>query len=171
VIRDRDAIYGLDFRERVKHMGIEEVIIAPRSPWQNPFVERLVGSMRRECLDHVIVFNEAHLVRILTSCLAYYHEARTHFSLDRNAPSPRKVQPPSLGRIIAISQVGGLHHRYTRAASDGDTLCPRRSVTRENSALFLQKPPIRSPSRRRSGWRARHLPTHPGHPHRRNRAG
>jgi putative transposase len=116
LIRDRDAIYGRDFRERVKHMGIEEAIIAPRSPWQNPFVERLIGSIRRGCLDHVIVFNEDHLIRILTSYLAYYHESRTHLSLDRNAPIPRKVQPPSLGRIIAISQVGGLHHRYTRAA-------------------------------------------------------
>jgi putative transposase len=116
MIRDRDGIYGHDFRERVKHMGIEEVITAPRSPWQNPFAERVIGSIRRECLDHVIVFNEAHLRRILTDYFAYYHEARTHLSLDRNAPTPREIEPPCNGRVIAIPQVGGLHHRYTRAA-------------------------------------------------------
>jgi putative transposase len=116
VIRDRDGIYGHDFRERVKHMGIEEVITAPRSPWQNPFAERVIGSIRRECLDHVIVFSVAHLRRILRDYFAYYHESRTHLSLDRNAPLPREVEPPSCGRVIAIPQVGGLHHRYTRAA-------------------------------------------------------
>ena len=116
MIRDRDAIYGLDFRERVKHMGIEEVIIAYRSPWQSPYVERLIGSIRRECLDRMIVLNEAHLRRILANYFTYYHEARTHLSLDRNAPIPRKVEPPSRGPVIAIPQVGGLHHRYTRAA-------------------------------------------------------
>jgi hypothetical protein len=116
LIRDRDAIYGVDFRERVKHMGIEEVIISYRSPWQSPYVERLIGSIRRECLDHLIVFNEAHLSRILTSYFAYYHKSRTHLSLDRNAPVPREVEPPTDGTVIAIPQVGGLHHRYTRAA-------------------------------------------------------
>jgi len=116
MIRDHDGIYGVDFRERVKHMGIEEVVIAYRSPWQSPYVERLIGSIRRECLDHMIVLNEAHLRRILTSCFAHYHESRTHLSLDRNAPTPREVEPPSRGRVIAVPQVGGLHHRYTRAA-------------------------------------------------------
>ena len=116
LIRDHDGIYGQDFRERIRHLGIDEVVIAFRSPCQNPFVERLIGSIRRECLDHVIVFNEAHLIRILTSYLAYYHEVRTHLSLDRNAPIPRQVEPPSHGRVIAIPHVGGLHHRYTRAA-------------------------------------------------------
>jgi putative transposase len=116
LIRDRDGIYGLDFQQRVEHMGVEEVVIAYRSPWQSPYVERLVGSIRRECLDHVIVFNEAHLLRILTDYFAYYHEARTHLSLDRNAPIPRQVEPPSHGRVISIPHVGGLHHRYTRAA-------------------------------------------------------
>ena len=116
LIRDRDAIYGHDFRERVRTMGVEEVIIAYRSPWQSPYVERLIGSIRRECLDHVIVVSEAHLRRILTSYFAYYHESRTHLSLDQNAPVPRQVEPPSKGRVIAIPQVGGLHHRYTRAA-------------------------------------------------------
>ena len=116
LIRDHDGIYGEDFRERVKHLGIEEVVIAYRSPWQSPYVERLIGSIRRECLHHMIVFNEAHLRRILTRYFAYYHESRAHLSLERNAPVPREVEPPSQGRVIAIPQVGGLHHRYTRAA-------------------------------------------------------
>ena len=116
LIRDHYCIYGQDFRERIRYMGIEEVIIAYRSPWQSPYVERLIGSIRRECLDHVIVFSEGHLRRILRSYFAYYHEARTHLSLDRNAPVPREVEPPTMGKVIAIPQVGGLHHRYTRAA-------------------------------------------------------
>ena len=116
LIRDHDGIFGVDFRERIKHLDIEEVVIAPRSPWQSPYVERLIGSIRRECLDHVIVLNEARLHRILTSYFAYYHEARAHLSLDRNAPTPREVEPSSHGRVVAIPQVGGLHHWYTRAA-------------------------------------------------------
>jgi transposase InsO family protein len=116
LIRDRDGIYGVDFRQRVKHMGIEEVVTAPRSPWQNPYVERLIGSIRRECLNHVIVLNEAHVRRILASYFAYYHESRAHLSLERNAPVPRRVEHPSEGKVIAIPQVGGLHHRYRRAA-------------------------------------------------------
>jgi putative transposase len=116
LIRDHDGIYGQDFRERIKHMGMEEVIIAYRSPWQSPYVERLIGSIRRECLDHVIVLNEGHLMRILTSYLNYYHHSRTHLSLVQNAPGPHRVEPPNQGRVIAIPQVGGLHHRYTRAA-------------------------------------------------------
>ena len=116
LIRDRDGIYGLGFRERVKHMGIEEVVIAYRSPWQSPFAERLIGSIRRECLDHVVVLNEQHLRRILRSYLVYYHESRTHLSLDRNSPVPREIEPPERAKVIAIPQVGGLHHRYRRVA-------------------------------------------------------
>ena len=116
LIRDRASIYGEWFRRRTKNMGIEEVVIAPRSPWQTPYVERVVGSIRRECLDHVIVLNEEHLLRILESYFAYYHDARTHLSLERNAPNPREVEPRSRGKVVAIPQVGGLHHRYTRAA-------------------------------------------------------
>jgi len=97
-------------------MGIEEVVTAPRSPWQNPYVERLNGSIRRECLDHVIVLNERHLRRMLTSHFAYYHESRAHLSLECNAPVPRRVEHPPEGKVIAIPQVGGLHHRYRRAA-------------------------------------------------------
>jgi len=116
LIRDHDGIYGQDFRERIKHLGIEEVVIAYGSPWQSPYVERLIGSIRRECLDHVIVLNEAHLLRILRDYFAYYHDARSHLSPERNASNPRNVEPPSRGRVIAIPQAGGLHHRYTRAA-------------------------------------------------------
>jgi putative transposase len=116
MIRDHDGIYGVDFRERIKHMGIDEGIIAYRSPWQSPYVERLIGSIRRECLDHLIVFGESHLRRILTHYFMYCHKSRTHLSLDRNAPVPRRVEHPSEGNVIAIPQVGGLHHRYTRAA-------------------------------------------------------
>ena len=116
LIRDRDSIYGEFFRRRVENMGIEEVPTAPRSPWQSPSVERLIGSIRRECLNHFIVLNERHLRRILSSYFTYYHESRTHLSLDRNSPIPRDVEPPERGRVIAIPQVAGLHHRYRRAA-------------------------------------------------------
>jgi putative transposase len=117
LLRDRDASYGPVFHTRVKGMGVEEVVIAPRSPWQNPFVERVVGSVRRECLDHVIVFNERHLRHVLSSYFQYYHEARTHLSLNKDCPRPRAVQPPSVGKIVAFPQVGGLHHRYERQAA------------------------------------------------------
>ena len=116
LLRDRDGIYGNVFRRRVENMGIEEVLIAPRSPWQNPFVERLIGSIRRECLDHVIVLNERHLRRVLRSYFEYYHISRTHRSLDRNAPIEREVEPPFRGRVVALPQAGELHHRYRRAA-------------------------------------------------------
>jgi transposase InsO family protein len=116
LIRDRDSTYDVYFRQRVKHMGIEEVVTAPRSPWQNPCVERLIGSIRRECLNHIIVLNEAHVRQILASYFAYYHESHAHLSLERNAPVPRRVEHPSEGTVIAIPQVGGLHHRYRRAA-------------------------------------------------------
>jgi len=116
LIRDRDSIYGDFFRQRVKNMGIEEVVIAYRSPWQSPYAERIIGSIRRECLDHCIVLNERHLRRILVGYFHYYHHSRAHLSLDRNAPIERKIEPPYSGRVVAIPQVGGLHHRYRRAA-------------------------------------------------------
>jgi putative transposase len=117
MMRDRDGIYGDYFRRRVESFGIEEVLSAPRSPWQNPSVERLVGSIRLECLDHVIVLNERHLRRILTAYFAYYHRSRTHLSLGRDAPEPRAVQPPTMGEIVELPEVGGLHHRYERRAA------------------------------------------------------
>ena len=116
LLRDRDGIFGNEFRERVKNMGIEEVITAPQSPWQNPYAERIIGTIRRECIDHAIILNEKHLRRILKDYFEYYHNDRCHLSLDRNAPIPRRVEHPSEGKVVAIPQVGGLHHRYCRVA-------------------------------------------------------
>jgi putative transposase len=116
LLRDRDQIYGEEFRRRVTGMHIEEILTSPRSPWQNPYVERLIGTIRRECLDHLIVINEEHVRRILREYFQYYHEVRPHQSLARNAPAARAVEPPSKGQVISIHQVGGLHHRYQRAA-------------------------------------------------------
>src|SRR5215831_13543599 len=106
-----------EFREGVKAMGIQEVLWAPRSPWQRTYMERMNGTIRRECLDHVIVLNEASLYRHVKSFLAYYHESRTHLSLAKDTPEPRPVQPLELGAVVAIPQVGGLHHRYERRAA------------------------------------------------------
>jgi hypothetical protein len=117
LIRDRDKIYGRGFTRRIHALAIKQVLIAPRSPWQTPYVERAIGSIRRECLDHVIVFNEGHLRRILLSYLRYYHRSRTHLALGKDAPEPRKVEPPDIGPIVAFPEVGGLHHRYTRRAA------------------------------------------------------
>jgi putative transposase len=118
MIRDRDSIYGDVFRGRVKAMGIEEVVIAPRSPWQNPFVERMIGSIRRECLDHIIAVDERHLRRVLREYIdGYYHPTRTHLSLGKDAPNLRPVQPPSMGNVVSIPVLGGLHHRYARRAA------------------------------------------------------
>jgi transposase InsO family protein len=117
VLRDRDAIYGRDFAAMTRDMGMEEVLTAPRSPWQNPFAERLVGSIRRECLDHVMVWNERSLRRILHNYFAYYQRSRTHLALAKDAPEPRAVEPPEQGRVVAIPLVGGLHHRYQRRAA------------------------------------------------------
>jgi transposase InsO family protein len=97
-------------------MGIDEVLISSRSPWQNPFVERLIGSIRRECLDHVLVLGEAQLRQVLREYFAYYHDSRPHQSLDGNAPRPREIEPASRGRIVAEPRVGGLHHHCRRAA-------------------------------------------------------
>ena len=97
-------------------MDIQEVLIAPRSPWQNPYAERVIGSIRRECLDHVIVLNENHLRRVLAEYVEYYNSVRPHLSLERNAPSPRAVEPPERGMVVAKPYLGGLHHQYTRAA-------------------------------------------------------
>ncbi len=116
LLRDRDQIYGKYFRQRVKNMGMEEVVIAPQSPWQNPYVERLIGTLRRELLDRVIVLNEGHLRRLMTSYLEYYHTVRPHLSLERNALIPRPIQGPSEGKVITMPHVGGLYQGYRRAA-------------------------------------------------------
>jgi hypothetical protein len=117
MVRDRDGIYGESFRSRIEGMGTEEICVAPRSPWQNCYVERLIGSIRRECLNHVIVMNAWHLRRILKGYFAYYHRSRTHMSLDKDAPESRTVQDVEAGRIIQIQEVGGLHRRYERVAA------------------------------------------------------
>jgi transposase InsO family protein len=116
-VRDRDASYGPRFRERAQAMGITEVVTALRSPWQNAYVERVIGSIRRECLDRVVIFNQRHVRCVLSSYLDYYHRTRTHLSLCRDCPDPRPPQPPAMGKVIAIPQVGGLHHRYQRLAA------------------------------------------------------
>jgi len=117
MIRDRDRIYGADFVARVKGMGIHEVLTAPKSPWQNPYVERLIGSIRRDCLDHVVVLGEDHLRRILKSYFEYYHGFRTHLSLAKDSPDSREVEGADCGKVIALRKVGGLHHHYTRRAA------------------------------------------------------
>jgi transposase InsO family protein len=117
LLRDRDHVYGEHFHRRVKGMRIAEVLTVPQSPWQNPLVERLIGSVRRECLEHAVVLSERHLRRILTAYFAYYHRARTHLSLDKDAPDGRPIEPPELGVIFPIPELGGLHHRYVRRAA------------------------------------------------------
>ena len=117
LLRDRDGIFGPEFRKQVKAFGIKQVLSAPRSPWQRAYVERVIGTIRRECLDHLMVFNAASLMRHLQSFMAYYHESRTHLALAKDTPAARPVQSPELGAVRAIPQVGGLHHRYERRAA------------------------------------------------------
>lgn len=111
LIHDRDHAFDR-LGTTAKAMGIEEVLTAPRAPWQNAFVERFNGSARRECLDHVIVFSEAGPQRLMTPYRSYHDRSRTHLSLDKDTPIPRPVTPPGDGDIVAIPEVGGLHHRY-----------------------------------------------------------
>ena len=112
IVRDRDSVYGEVFTRRLRAMGIRDRPTAPRSPWQNGHTERLIGSIRRECLDHVVVFGERHLRHLLISYMAYYNGARTHLSLNKDAPLPRAVQ--AIGRILPTPILGGLHHHYVR---------------------------------------------------------
>jgi transposase InsO family protein len=112
VVRDRDRVYGGEFIRRIRAMGMRDRPIAARSPWQNGYAERLIGSIRRECLDHVVVFGEGHLRNLLRSYQQYYNECRTHLSLDKDAPLARPVIVN--GRIAAYPVLGGLHHRYCR---------------------------------------------------------
>ena len=117
LLRDRDGKFGDKFNRRVESMGIEQVLIAARSPWQNPYVERLIGSIRRECLDHVIIFNGNHLRRVLRQYFCYYHNCRTHLGLEKDCPYNRPAQSPESGLINSEPMVGGLHHRYFRRAA------------------------------------------------------
>ena len=116
LLRDRDHAFD-GWAETAKTMGIDELLTAPRSPWQNPFAERVIGSLRRECLDHVIVWSERSLRRHLGQYLTYYHAWRTHLSLDKDAPVPRPVQPPTCGTVVQVPHLGGLHHHYERRAA------------------------------------------------------
>ena len=117
LLRDRDRIFGKDFVDQVKAMGINQVLSAPRSPWQRAYVERVIGTIRRECLDHVIVFGERSLYRHLQGFVDYYHRSRTHLGLEKDSPEPRPIQSADTGRVVAIPEVGGLHHRYERRAA------------------------------------------------------
>jgi len=117
LLRDRDSIYGAAFKALVKSLDISEVITAFRSPWQSPYVERLIGTIRRECLDHVVILNEISLRRQLVSYIDYYHRTRSHLSLGKDSPDSRAVQSPEMGKIFALPEVGGLHHRYERRAA------------------------------------------------------
>ncbi len=117
MLRDRDGIYGRYFNRRVAGLGVEQVLTAPRSPWQSPYVERVIGSIRRECLDHVIVLDERHLRRILRDYIDYYHSCRTHLSLEKDAPKPRPVESQVIGPVTTVPKVGGLHYYYTRLAA------------------------------------------------------
>jgi transposase InsO family protein len=117
LLRDRDRIFGCDFVEQVKAMGIKQVLSAPRSPWQRAYVERLIGSIRRECLDHMIVFGERSLHRTLSLYASYYHNWRTHLALGKDAPQSRRTQVPTEGNVVEIRELGGLHHHYERRAA------------------------------------------------------
>jgi transposase InsO family protein len=117
LVRDRDAVYGQVFQRRVAGLGMAQVLTAPRSPWQNSYAERLIGSIRRECVDQVIVFSEDHLRRVLVRYVHYYHRWRTHLSLAMDTPDRRPAQPPDQGAIIAVPEVDGLHHHYERRAA------------------------------------------------------
>jgi transposase InsO family protein len=113
LLRDRDGIYSEYFQSRIQNMGINEVITAPKSPWQNPYVERLIGSIRRDCINAMIILNEAHLRHILTEYFAYYHEDRTHLGLGKEPPAGRLVsKKQGNAKVIALPRLGGLHHRY-----------------------------------------------------------
>jgi len=116
LIRDRDKIYGNAFVKRVRTMRIEGVLIAPKSPWQHPYCERVIGSIRRECLDHCIILSEYHLYRILKDYTDYYNNCRNHLSLKKNSPEPRNIEKPEEGKVVSIPKVGGLHHLYKRVA-------------------------------------------------------
>jgi len=117
LLRDRDRIFGKDVVDQIKAMGIKQVLSTPRSPWQRAYVERVIGTIRRECLDHVIVLGERSLCRHLLGFVDYYHRSRTHLGLEKDSPEPRPIQSADTGRVVAIPEVGGLHHRYERRAA------------------------------------------------------
>jgi len=117
LLRNRDAVYGSKFQKRVQSMGVEEMLTAPRSPWQNAVAERVTGSIRRDCPDYVVVLNDRHLKRTLTSNFNYDHCWRTHLSPGMDCPESRSVQSPAPGKVVQFPEVGGLHHHYERLAA------------------------------------------------------
>ena len=117
LLHDRDGVYGADFVQRMRGLGIEEKLIAPQSPWQNPYAERLIGRIRRECLDQIVILGEQHLTAVFKEYFDYYHRARTHRSLAQDCPIPRAVITPDQGRVVEFPLVGGLYHLYTRQAA------------------------------------------------------
>ena len=121
-------------------MGIREVLTAPHRPWQNPFAERLIGSIRRECLDHVLILGEGHLRRILARYFASYHQARTPLALDKDAPDIRLIQLSEAGRIVQIPEVGGLHHRYVRRAAESPSPAGRPPTASHSSSSLTRSP-------------------------------
>jgi hypothetical protein len=122
LIRDRDRVYGERFSRQARILDIREAVIAPRSPWQNAYPERVIASIRRERLDHVVVIRERHLRRILSKDVDYYNGTRTHLSLATDAPQSRSGQPPSQGRVVEMPRVGGLHYEYLRRAARADRI-------------------------------------------------
>ena len=117
LIRDGDGIYGAAVQRRIGSLGINEIVTTPASPWENAYAERVIGSIRRECLDHLIVVNERHLRRVLKEYLSYYDGCRTHLSLSKDSPSARALESREEGNVIAFPLLGGLHHRYKRLAA------------------------------------------------------
>jgi transposase InsO family protein len=117
LLHDRDTTFDAAFGRSVEAVGLTPVRTAPHSPWQNPYVERVLGSIRRECLNHIIVVNEQHLRRVLRAYVAYYQRSRTHLALGKDTPEARAIDSAGSGRIVARPEVGGLHHRYLRRAA------------------------------------------------------
>jgi len=110
-------IFGRDFVKQVEAMGIKQVLSAPRSQWQRAYVRRVIGNIRRECLDQMIVYNERSLYRHLKSFVEYYHRSRSHLALEKDAPEPRPIQKQECGPIVSLPVLAGLHHRYQRRAA------------------------------------------------------
>lgn len=146
LLRDRDHIFGDDFRQHVNAMGIKHVLSAPWSPWQRAYVDSVIGTIRRECLDYLILFNEASLRRPLGSYFDYYHPSRTHMAPEKDALETRPVQPSQLGRVVAVPQVGGLHHPYKRLAA-GSFRTPTVRFSRR------RKRSVRGDMEHRAGYR------------------
>ncbi len=117
LLRDCDAVYGAAFRGQAAVLDIEDIMTAPQSRWHNPYAERIIGSIRRECLDHMIIPDELHLKRILGNYAEYCHSVRTHLSLEKDTPLGRLIQSPEQGKIVELKRVGGLHHEYIRMAA------------------------------------------------------